>query len=281
MSTTTSSTRSAELQAAIRFAFNALKQASADYDGVQPTIARKRVAVALFGLIRLISDVFPKESRFALPLNELLYGLMDLDRGKVVPLLSPAKTPNNPGSALADDLFRAIPAAAMTCLMQGNVMKRIPASQDILKRLKRMGTTHLSGKQITAGQIVKWREKMMTELASEDPAVARYELSLEWVSGMKPIDNRDPIDAKISCPPQPWRGGPSRERQAKGRCESRCLVAANIVEDDDVALGRGRSENLLGIKDEELAVGAVDDPKRSDPIVAQSIPALVTERRPV
>lgn len=48
------------------------------------------------------------------------------------------------------------------------------------------------------------------------------------------------------------------------------LVAAEIVEDDDVALGEGRSENLLGIEGKELAVdGAVEDPRRADPIVAQ------------
>jgi hypothetical protein len=34
---------------------------------------------------------------------------------------------------------------------------------------------------------VKWREKMMTELASEDPGVARYEYALKYVSGMEPI----------------------------------------------------------------------------------------------
>jgi hypothetical protein len=144
MSTTNSiSPRSAELQAAIRFAFDALQKASAGYDGLQPSDARERVRVALVGLIRLISDIFPNEPRFALPLNELLYGLIDLDRGKVVPLLSPTKTPNNPGNALADELFRAIPAAAMTRLVEGKLMNRLPASKDIVKRLNRMGITHL------------------------------------------------------------------------------------------------------------------------------------------
>jgi hypothetical protein len=137
-------------RAAIRFAFDALQKASADYDGLEPSVARDRVRVALVGLIHLISDIFPNESRFALPLNELLYGLMDLDRGKVVPLLSPTKTPINPGNALADDLFRAIPAAAMTCLVDGKVMNRIPASRDILKRLNR--THQLLGRQRSVGK---------------------------------------------------------------------------------------------------------------------------------
>src|SRR6516162_896345 len=48
------------------------------------------------------------------------------------------------------------------------------------------------------------------------------------------------------------------------------LVAAEVVDDDDFPLGQGRSENLLDIDGEELAIdGPVDDPRRADPIVAQ------------
>jgi hypothetical protein len=84
-------------------------------------------------------------------------------------------------------LFKAIAAAAMTRLVENKVMQRKQASQDILKRLKAMGITHLSGKAITANQIAKWREKMMTELASENHAVARYKLALRYVSGLEPV----------------------------------------------------------------------------------------------
>src|SRR5215204_7414173 len=48
------------------------------------------------------------------------------------------------------------------------------------------------------------------------------------------------------------------------------LVAAEIVEDDEVALGEGRDENLLDIEGEELAVDrAVDDPGRVEAIRPQ------------
>jgi hypothetical protein len=47
-----------------------------------------------------------------------LYGLHDLDRGKVVPLLGPTKVSHTPGNALSDELFRAVAAAAMTCLVE-------------------------------------------------------------------------------------------------------------------------------------------------------------------
>jgi hypothetical protein len=48
------------------------------------------------------------------------------------------------------------------------------------------------------------------------------------------------------------------------------LVAAEIVQDDDVAFDQGRSENLLCIDSKELPIdGTVDDPRRADPIQAQ------------
>ena len=48
------------------------------------------------------------------------------------------------------------------------------------------------------------------------------------------------------------------------------LVAAEVVEDDDVAFGEGRPENLLDLEGEELAVDrAVDDPGCVDAIASQ------------
>ena len=187
MSTTNAgSNRSAELQAAIRFVFGALQEASAGYDRLQPG-ARGKVGKALVAAIHLISEIYPNEPGFAFPLNDLLYSLFDLDHGKVVPLLRRAKVANSPGNALADELFKAIAAAAMTCLVEGKVMQRKQASQDILKRLKAMGITHLSGNAITANQITKWRENMMAGWAAEDRAVARYEYALKYVSGLEPV----------------------------------------------------------------------------------------------
>jgi hypothetical protein len=200
MSTTNGlSNRSAELQAAIRFLFGTLQKASVGYDRLQPD-ARGRVGKALVAAIHLISEIYPNEPGFAFPLNDLLYSLFDLDHGKVVPLLRPGKIANSPGNALADELFKAIAAAAMTRLVEGKVMQRKQASQDILKRLKAMGITHLSGKTITANQIEKWREKMMTELASENRAVARYEFALKYVSGLEPVPAVEFLLASLSAP---------------------------------------------------------------------------------
>ena len=186
-STDTTKMNPAELRGAIQLLYLTLQHASSDFEGAEPPEARARVRNALIGITRLISALYPNETRFFLPLNALLYALHDLDNGKVVPLLAPAKVSNRPTNALADELFKAIPAAAMTCLMEGKAMKRSEASREILKRLRAMNITHHAGEQITANQITKWREKMMTELAAENRAVARYQYMLEYVGGLEPM----------------------------------------------------------------------------------------------
>jgi len=57
---------------------------------------------------------------------------------------------------------------------------------------------------------------------------------------------------------------------ADGMAGCFAFVAAEIVEDHDIALGQRRGEDLGGIDGEELAVdGTVDDPRRADPIKTQ------------
>ena len=137
-------------------------------------------------MIRLLSELYPDGPAVALPLNQLLYALHDLDHGKVVPLLTRTEVPHSPGIALSDDLFRAMAAAAMTCLVDRMQKSRKEAAQEIAKRLSRKGFAHPSGKPITPAQITDWREKMMTELASENRAVARYQLALELAKDKEP-----------------------------------------------------------------------------------------------
>ena len=85
-----------------------------------------------------------------------------------------------------DELFRAMAAAAMTCLVERTAMTRAQAAKDVARRLSRMGYKHPSGKEIKPAQIVAWREKMMTELAAENRAVGRYQTALYWVKDEEP-----------------------------------------------------------------------------------------------
>jgi hypothetical protein len=176
-----------ERRAAIQFFTVAIQMAAKSYSADPPDRARTAIRIALAGVIRLISDLYPDEPSFPLPLIQLRYGLLDLDHGKVVPFLKPTKVSHSPGTQLSEDLFRAIVAAAMTSLVAGKKLSLNEASRDIAKRLSKMGAKHWSGKAITHGQIGKWREKMMTERAVENAAVAHYEAAKQQVIGMEPL----------------------------------------------------------------------------------------------
>jgi hypothetical protein len=130
-----------------------LRAASTFNPAQQPDCGRESVRTALAGVIRLVAALFPNEPSLPVSLNHLLYGLWDLDQGKVVPLLRPAKVPYSPGKSLSEDLLRALPAAAMTVLVNNRVMKRTDAGSEIARRLTRMGYRHPSGAPFTGSQV--------------------------------------------------------------------------------------------------------------------------------
>jgi hypothetical protein len=177
----------AEFIATVSFLLKALRMASGNFSLAAQDHGRSSVRIALVGIIKLLADLFPNEPSLQLPLNELLYALADLDRGKIAPLLKPAKVAHNPGNTLSEGLFRAIPAAAMDRLVAGK-MSREEAARRVARSLSRMGYKNSSGAAITGAQVAKWRENMMAGRASEDPAVARYDLALRLVLGMQPAE---------------------------------------------------------------------------------------------
>jgi hypothetical protein len=181
--------RAAELAIAIATFTNTLRAASTIYSGSPAEQARGAIKIALHGVVTLISNLYPNEPAFPRPLNDLLYHLHDLDHGAVA-VLKPTKVSSRPSLALSEELFRAIVAAAMTSLMNGGKKKK-EAARDIARRLAKVGGKSASGEIIQAGQIEKWREKMMTERAAENKGVARYQEALEILSGMEPNEAVD------------------------------------------------------------------------------------------
>ncbi len=173
-----------ELTAAMQFLGVAL-QAASQYDPSQPDHGRKHVVQALVGVNQLIAALFPNKPVLPVALVDLTCALKDLERGIVAPMLKPAEVSHRPPNALSAELFRALPAAAMTLEMQAG-KSRNDASRDIAGQLNKMGYRGGSGNRIEASQVSKWREKMMTERAAENLAVARYQLALEQVKGMTP-----------------------------------------------------------------------------------------------
>jgi hypothetical protein len=167
------------------FQFLALALGSGTFDPTRPDHGRASVRNALIGVIAVIAELFPDKPSLPATLNHLLYALWDLDRGKVAPLLQPAKIEHSPGLSLAEDLFRALPSAAMTRLMEGRAMSRDAAAHSIARRLTGMGYRDAAGAEIAASQLMKWREKMMTELPAENHAAGQYQFALKAVQPME------------------------------------------------------------------------------------------------
>jgi hypothetical protein len=174
--------RQAEVAAAIQRLWIRMQMASS-YDPAAPDSGRSSARFALIAVMDFLAVLYPTLSPLPLALQDLLQGLADLNRGTVIPLLAPSKKRGRRPNELSDELFRAIVAAAMTSLMRDQEMDRDLAARNIARRLSEMG--YGPGK-VTAVQVAKWREKMMTERAAENLAVQRYELALEWVKDMQP-----------------------------------------------------------------------------------------------
>lgn len=61
-----------------------------------------------------------------------------------------------------------------------------------------------------------------------------------------------------------------RSLGADGVTSRLALVTAELVEDDEFALGEGRCQRLFNMESEEVAIDqTVADPWRTDPVVAQ------------
>ena len=125
-----------EVTAAIQELWRKLQIASA-YSPAQPDHGRGCARIALIGVLEFLSILFPKTPTLPLALEDLLQGLVDLDRGTVIRLLAPADLRGRPPDPLSSELFRALVAAAMTIVMNG--MGREAAARNIAGRLEQAG----------------------------------------------------------------------------------------------------------------------------------------------
>ena len=120
-----------------------------------------------------------------MPLNQLRYALIDLDRGKVVPLLRPKKPENRPKDSSAKEALRSSAAVAMEFYMKAKVQRK-QAARNVAKRLSEMGYEHSRGKQITAQHVEDWRDRVMTERPSEFEPAGRFHRLVPQLEAMFP-----------------------------------------------------------------------------------------------
>jgi hypothetical protein len=165
-----------------------VKRARVFFDPNTSDAGRLSAFVALTSVIEFLSSVDP-DPAMLVPLRQLHYALADLDRGKVVPLLSPTKISGRPPDSLSHDAFRAAVASAMDVMVAAKINKKEAASE-VAKELSSLGYRDLTGGRITATMVEGWRERMMTELPAMVPAVDRFRRFRKIFQAHPPNDSR-------------------------------------------------------------------------------------------
>jgi hypothetical protein len=175
--------REKEVSTAIQRLGMKLQIASA-YDPTAVDHGRSSARIALGAVLEFLSVLFPHTPTLPIALQDLLQALVDLDRGTPNPLFARSKARGRAPITLADDLFRALVAAAMTKRMEAPDISLEVAARDIERRLGELG---YGPGRIQHNQIAKWREKMM-EGGVGNLAVQRYRLALDLVKAMQPVE---------------------------------------------------------------------------------------------
>jgi hypothetical protein len=86
--------------------------------------------IPLSAIESFLTTVFGvNDSKSFMPLRQLSYALHDLNRGKVVPLLTPQKRSNRPPDSISKAAFMAIAAACMELFVESGVTRNAAASR--------------------------------------------------------------------------------------------------------------------------------------------------------
>jgi hypothetical protein len=141
---------------------------------------RPPVRIALNALSNFVGNVFSLDQDLRQPLNELLYGLHDLDHGQIVPLLAQAKVNHRPKGALSINLFRAVAAALMDLYLQAGMSRKGAAGHAAIK-LNELGYRDENDQRIDAKNVARWRDELKSPLDKGAAAVPRYHFILEWL----------------------------------------------------------------------------------------------------
>jgi hypothetical protein len=134
--------------------------ASALFDPSDPKAGRKSIIIILRALNDLLIAVDAQKPSHA-PLNELIYALADLDRGRVSPLLRKTKVRHRSKNSIADEFLRTFAAAAMDLMMQEKPRK--VAANRVASELTKMGYRHPTRGAIRAQHIEDWRDEISQE----------------------------------------------------------------------------------------------------------------------
>jgi hypothetical protein len=148
---------------------------------------RTAVRIALNAVSSFVDNVFSLDQELRQPLNELLYGLDDLDRGQVIQLLKPNKTSHRAKKSLSAGHLRAAAAALMDLYQQAGMARETAARQAALK-LNGAGYRDDKGQSVAAKQVKRWRDDLKAPLDKNDDAVRKYNVALSFLESTHPGD---------------------------------------------------------------------------------------------
>jgi hypothetical protein len=146
---------------------------------------RPPVRVAVHALSNFVGNVFSLDQDLRLPINELFYGLHDLDQGQVRPLLAQAKVNHRPKGGLSINFFRAGAAALMDLYLQAGMARKGAAGHAAIK-LNKLGYRDENDQRIDAKNVERWRDELKSPRDKSDLAAVRYNALLAWLKSGHP-----------------------------------------------------------------------------------------------
>lgn len=165
-----------------------LSAAAKKFDSHATDKKRIGVQLMLYELDYFLQNTLGTKNTVVLkPLTQLRYALIDLDRGKVVPLLTPTKVGQRPKDASGKESLRTFAAVAMELFIIGK-MSRKPAADAVAKALFAMGYEYNPGTPFNAQRVEDWRDRMKAESPKEDAGAARFHRLVPQLKSMFPDD---------------------------------------------------------------------------------------------
>jgi hypothetical protein len=173
--------------------FSRLQFAAAIFDPSAAGVGRKSAIVSLVAINDFLIAVGIQDKSVHLPLNELIYALEDLNRGRVRPLVQKAKVAHRSKNSVADEFFRTLAAAAMDLHMMGKV-RRKEAAHLVARELTKMGYRHPTAGRIAAQHVEDWRDRILEEAPRSEP-MRQFRRAKD--AAMRPFPNQPVAAAKF------------------------------------------------------------------------------------
>lgn len=151
-----------------------LTVAAAAFDKSAPDAGRSTLHIVLGSLDAFMAAMLgTKNPQVLIPLRQLRYALHDLDRGKVVPLLTPRKVKGRPRDAADEEGLRAFGAASMELFIKGGIARK-EAARRVAATLHGLGYREPQNERITPQDVEGWRDRLRSERPADNVAAGRF-----------------------------------------------------------------------------------------------------------